>query len=121
LRSPASSSIVGLKRKERDFDHDIASAVSAASETHINVVVRCRGRNDREVRENSGVVITTDGLKGKTVDLSMGQSALSNKTYTFDKVFSPAADQVMVFDEVVKPILDDVSYQLCPKLEAGSL
>ncbi|KAK3063066.1 Kinesin- motor protein, partial [Teratosphaeriaceae sp. CCFEE 6253] len=38
----------------------------------------------------------------------MGPSALSNKTYQFDKVFSPAADQGMIFDEVVAPILDEV-------------
>jgi len=95
--SPHSSN----KRKERDFEHD-------GEETNINVVVRCRGRNDREVRENSGVVVSTDGIKGRTVDLSMGPTALSNKTYQFDKVFSPAADQTMVFDEVVMPILDEV-------------
>ena len=77
-------------------------------ETNINVVVRCRGRSDREVRENSGVVVSTDGVKGKKVDLSMGPSALNNKTYAFDKVFSPAADQGIVFDEVVSPILDEV-------------
>lgn len=77
-------------------------------ETNINVVVRCRGRNDREVRENSGVVVATNGVKGSQVELSMGPSAVSNKTYQFDKVFSPAADQGMVFDEVVAPILDEV-------------
>ncbi|KAK5676679.1 Kinesin- motor protein [Elasticomyces elasticus] len=77
-------------------------------ETNINVVVRCRGRNDREVRENSGVVVSTEGVKGSKVELSMGPSALSNKTYQFDKVFSPAADQGMLFDEVVVPILDEV-------------
>lgn len=84
-------------------DHD------AGEETNINVFVRCRGRNDREVRENSGVVVSTDGVKGKKVELSMGPSALSNKTYAFDKVFSPAADQGIIFDEVVDPILNEVS------------
>jgi len=93
----------GVKRKERDFDDDDYSV-----ETNINVVVRCRGRNDREVKENSGVVVSTDGVKGRTVELSMGPSALSNKTYHFDKVFSPAADQIMIFDAVVAPILDEV-------------
>jgi len=92
-----------VKRKERDFDDDDYSV-----ETNINVVVRCRGRNDREVKENSGVVVSTDGVKGRTVELSMGPSALSNKTYHFDKVFSPAADQIMIFDAVVAPILDEV-------------
>jgi kinesin family protein 11 len=97
-----------LKRKEREFEHD------GGEETNINVVVRCRGRNDREVRENSGVVVTTNGIKGSTVDLSMGSNALSNKTYQFDKVFSPAADQSMVFDETVSPILDEVCMVITP-------
>lgn len=90
------------KRKERDFEHD------GPQETNINVVVRCRGRNEREVRENSGVVLQTDGVRGKSVELSMGPSALSNKTYHFDKAFSPAADQSMIFDDVVVPMLDEV-------------
>lgn len=91
----------GTKRKERDFEHE-------EEETNINVVVRCRGRNEREVRENSGVVLSTNGVKGNTLDLSMGPSALSNKSYHFDKVFSSAADQAMIYDDVVTPILDEV-------------
>ena len=91
-----------MKRKERDFDQD------AGEETNINVVVRCRGRSDREVKENSGVVVSVNGLKGRNVELSMGPSALSNKTYHFDKVFSPAADQAIIFDDVVKPILNEM-------------
>jgi kinesin family protein 11 len=90
----------GTKRKERDYEQ--------GDETNITVVVRCRGRNERELRENSGVVVSTDGIKGSKVDLSMGPNALSNKTYQFDKVFSPAADQGIVFDEVVVPIMDEV-------------
>ncbi|OAA55302.1 kinesin-II 85 kDa subunit [Niveomyces insectorum RCEF 264] len=95
----------GTKRKERDYEGD--GAVVGGEETNINVVVRCRGRNEREVRENSAVVVNTDGAKGKTVELLMGPNALSNKTYNFDRVFSPAADQSMLFDDVVKPILDE--------------
>jgi kinesin family protein 11 len=97
-RAPRSSP---LKRKERDFDE-------GSEETNINVVVRCRGRNDREVRENSGVVVQANGITGSSVELSMGPNAVSNKTYQFDKVFSPAADQEMVFNQVVSPILNEV-------------
>ncbi|KAF2671781.1 kinesin-domain-containing protein [Microthyrium microscopicum] len=93
----------GTKRKEREYEGE-----STEGETNINVFVRCRGRNDREVRENSGVVVSTNGVKGQSVDISMGPNALSNKTYHFDGVFSQAADQVMVFDEVVTPVLDEV-------------
>lgn len=77
-------------------------------DTNIHVVVRCRGRNDREVKENSGVVVSTEGIKGTTLELSMGPNAMGNKAYIFDKVFSPAADQAIVFDEVVVPILNEV-------------
>jgi kinesin family member 11 len=99
--SPTSRSGGGTKRKERDFEGE-------GEETNIHVVVRCRGRNEREVRENSGVVVSTDGVKGRKVELSMGSNALSNKTYHFDKVFSPAADQSMIYEDVVTPILGEV-------------
>ncbi|KND91203.1 Kinesin-like protein bimC [Tolypocladium ophioglossoides CBS 100239] len=102
--SPADSvSTSGTKRKERDFDSE-----AGGEETNINVVVRCRGRNEREVKENSTVVVRTDGVKNKLVELVMGANALSNKTYNFDRVFSQAADQNMVFDDTVKPILDEM-------------
>ncbi|KAI1004421.1 Kinesin-like protein [Podosphaera aphanis] len=91
----------GVKRKERDFERN-------DEETNINVVVRCRGRNEREVRENSGVVLSTNGVKSKFLELSMGPSALSNKTYQFDKVFSSAADQAIIYDDVVTPILEEM-------------
>ncbi|KEF52610.1 kinesin family member 11 [Exophiala aquamarina CBS 119918] len=96
------TSNAGTKRKERDFEHD------HGEETNINVVVRCRGRSEREVRENSGVVVSTNGVKGKTVELSMGPNAISNKTYQFDKVFSPAADQAIIFEDVVAPVLTEM-------------
>jgi kinesin family member 11 len=108
-----STALAGQKRKERDFDAESVGEASGlhlgGEATNINVVVRCRGRNEREVGENSAVVVRTEGVKGKDVELSMGPNALSNKTYNFDRVFSPAADQSMVFDDVVKPILDEVS------------
>lgn len=91
------------KRKDREFEREINE------DTSIHVVVRCRGRNEREIKENSGVVLSTEGVSGKNLDLSMGPNALSNKTYAFDKVFSPAADQTIVYEEVVLPILNEVS------------
>ena len=103
--SVATSATTGAKRKERDFDPDDGEA------TNINVVVRCRGRNDREVKENSAVVVRTEATKGKLIQLSMGPNSVSDKTYNFDRALSQAADQNMVFEEVVKPVLDEVSYK----------
>lgn len=103
-RSPSAQPNGTAKRKVRESEGE-----DTGEQTNIHVVVRCRGRNDREVKENSGVVVSTKGIKGDTVDLSMGTSTLGNKTYHFDKVFSPAADQAIIYDDVVTPILDEVS------------
>lgn len=102
-RSPSVQSNAGFKRKDRDFEPE-----SAMGDTNIRVVVRCRGRSEREVKENSGVVVSTGGSTGSTVELSMGPNALGNKAYQFDKVFSPAADQAIVYDDVVMPIVNEV-------------
>ncbi|QGA12453.1 hypothetical protein EYB26_000097 [Talaromyces marneffei] len=99
-RSPSVQSIAGAKRKEREYEP------TSGEDTSIHVVVRCRGRNDREIQENSAVVVSTEGTNG--VELSMGPNALSNKAYHFDKVFSPAADQTTLFDDVVTPILNEM-------------
>lgn len=98
-----SSATAGTKRKERGFETEVAT-----EETNISVYVRSRGRSEREVKENSNVVVKTEGVKGNLMELMMGPNALNNKTYSFDGVFSPAAGQDMIFDEVVKPILDEV-------------
>ncbi|GAD96318.1 kinesin family protein [Paecilomyces variotii No. 5] len=100
--TPSALSTAGTKRKERDFDPE------AGAETNIHVVVRCRGRTEREVKENSGVAVATEGVKGSNVELSMGPNAVSNKGYHFDRVFSPAADQAIIYEDVVAPILNEM-------------
>ena len=52
--------------------------------------------------------MSTNGVKGKAVELSMGPNAISNKTYHFDKVFSPAADQSIIYEDVVSPVLKEM-------------
>lgn len=105
--SVASTVTAGTKRKERDFD---VLDVSTGEETNINVVVRCRGRNQREIKENSTYVVKADSVKGKSIELLMGSNAISNKSYGFDRVFSQAADQSMIFEDTVRPILEEVCY-----------
>jgi kinesin family member 11 len=78
--------------------------------TNIQVVVRCRGRSPQEVKENSPVVVTaTGGLRGKEITVSNGLvPPMSNKMYTFDRVFGPEADQSMIYDDVVAPFIEEV-------------
>lgn len=103
----SATTAAGTKRKERPYEAESGSA----EETNISVYVRSRGRSEREVKENSNVVVKTEGVKGNLMELMMGPNALNNKTYSFDGVFSPAAGQDMIFDEVVKPILDEVRWE----------
>lgn len=105
LKSPGEQPNAGLKRKDREFERE-----AAVNDTNIRVIIRCRGRNDREIQENSSVVVSTNGVKGTSVELSMGPNAISNKTYNFDKVFSPAADQAIIFDDAVLPIIGEVCW-----------
>ncbi|RPA75771.1 kinesin-domain-containing protein [Ascobolus immersus RN42] len=94
----------GTRKKPAPVDDDHGSP-----ETNINVVVRCRGRNEREIKENSSVVVSMPGgNKGKEVSLSSDPLALSNKTYTFDRAFGAEVDQATIYDEVAAPILEEM-------------
>ena len=98
------------KRRQADLDEG-QSVVIDSKATNIQVVVRCRGRSEREVKENSPVVVAaTGGLRGKEITVSNGLvPPLSNKTYTFDRVFGPEANQEMIYDDVVSPFLNEVT------------
>ncbi|KAH3679823.1 hypothetical protein WICMUC_000723 [Wickerhamomyces mucosus] len=77
-------------------------------ESNISVYVRCRSRNEREIRENSGVVVSTTGHMGKEVVLQTGPMSISNKTYTFDRVFGAESDQEIVYDGIANNILKEM-------------
>ncbi|KAF3924673.1 Kinesin-1 [Arthrobotrys entomopaga] len=92
----------------------VASATTHArhrspDETNVQVVVRCRGRSEREIKENSAVILSTPGgPRGNEVAVSMSPMSLANKTYVFDRVFGPEADQSMIYDDVVAPIVEEM-------------
>jgi len=97
------------KRRQGEFEEGQSMVIDSKG-TNIQVVVRCRSRSEREVKENSPVVVTAvGGLRGKEIMVSNGLvPPMSNKTYTFDRVFGPEADQSMIYDDVVAPFLDEV-------------
>ncbi|KAG8855775.1 kinesin motor protein cin8 [Serendipita sp. 411] len=86
------------------------------AECNIQVVVRCRGRSEREKSEGSANIITIDGPMAAEVVIQTAApktelgvtTPAATKTYPFDRVFGPAADQAMIYQEVVKPMLDEV-------------
>ncbi len=85
-------------------------------ETNIQVILRCRGRSEREVMENSPSIVQIEGPKRKdlTVETSTPVSSLGmvasppTRTYPFDLVFGPEATQSMIYHEVVGPMLAEV-------------
>ncbi|KAG1875275.1 P-loop containing nucleoside triphosphate hydrolase protein [Suillus tomentosus] len=86
------------------------------SETHIHVAIRCRRRSDREIQENSPIIVSSNGAKSQEVTIetstpvsSLGVITLApTRTYPFDLVFGPEADQATIYHEVVSPMLDEV-------------
>ncbi|KAG0021190.1 kinesin motor protein cin8 [Podila clonocystis] len=74
-------------------------------EHNIQVVLRCRTRNEREQKENSPVVVTAQNREIQ-VPSTLGDRAPC-KTYTFDRVFM-YMDQESIYHDVVTPILDEV-------------
>ncbi|KAG9318495.1 kinesin-domain-containing protein [Chiua virens] len=100
------------------FDHltSTKSNEQEDGETHIQVVIRCRRRSDREIQENSPIIVSSHGAKSKqvTIETSAPVSSLGvvtlppTRTYPFDLVFGPEADQAMIYHDVVNPLLDEV-------------
>lgn len=83
-------------------------SIVKGEETNISVYVRCRSRNEREIKESSGVVVSTLGHLGKEVLLQTGPMSVSNKTYTFDRVFGAESDQEMVYEGIAKSVLNEM-------------
>ncbi|KAG0207539.1 kinesin motor protein cin8 [Mortierella sp. GBA30] len=81
------------------------NAAAANKELNIQVVVRIRNRNEREVKENSPVAVQAHN-KEILVPSTLGDRAPS-KTYSFDRVFM-YSDQECIYNEVVTPILEEV-------------
>ena len=85
-------------------------------EINIQVVVRCRRRSDREVQEGSPIIVSTEGARSHAVSIetaapvsSLGVVTLPpTRTYPFDLVFGPEADQSMIYQDVVHPMLEEV-------------
>ena len=93
-------------------DHSNMRQVSGTSNSgsNIQVYVRCRSRNQREIDEKSSVVISTMGPQGKEVIFSAASSPLSyqKKTYIFDQVFGAESDQDLVFNTTAKNYIEEM-------------
>lgn len=99
---------------------------SDAGESNIQVVVRVRGQAPNEPKRTAPGILTTSGPRCQQIDVAIEapqvssssaiastsnlvqESATRQKSYHFDQVFGPEADQGMVYQDVVGPILEEV-------------
>ncbi|AET38537.1 kinesin motor protein CIN8 Ecym_3020 [Eremothecium cymbalariae DBVPG len=97
----------GLTTKKRTMLDD------GNEELNITVAVRCRGRNEREIKAKSAVVVTVPDVTGSnevsintTGDIGIA-GKMNSRTYTVDQVFGPSADQKLIFKNIAEPLFDD--------------
>lgn len=79
---------------------------------NIKVVVRCRGRNEREVNAKSQTIVDFHSSDTITISNKLWQlsqqiiNSVELKTYKFDRVYGPGSDQRTIYDNLVKPLVD---------------
>ncbi|XP_057307316.1 kinesin-like protein KIF11-B isoform X2 [Hydractinia symbiolongicarpus] len=77
---------------------------------NIQVAVRCRPRNQHEIKLGSANVVEVNlPIKEITVRQEMNyMDKGNNKTFSFDKVFGPNSRQIDVYKSMVCPVIDEV-------------
>ncbi|KAH9322163.1 hypothetical protein KI387_016802, partial [Taxus chinensis] len=75
---------------------------------NVQVLLRCRPFNEEEVRSNAPQVVTcTEWQREVTVCQNIASKQI-DRTFTFDKVFGPSAQQKDLYDQAVVPIVNEV-------------
>jgi kinesin family member 11 len=107
-RPPSRAVMSKSTTSNHDENHDI--------ETNIQVIICCRRRSEREIQDNSPIIVSSSRAHSHevTIESSVPLSSLSvvtlplTRTYLFDVVFGPEADQAMIYHDVVTPMLSEV-------------
>ncbi|CAM9109692.1 unnamed protein product [Phaeothamnion confervicola] len=73
---------------------------------HIRVVIRVRPLSNAELYTTSGAVEPLRYPTSQSIEID--DESVSEKAFTFDRVFDPSSSQSDVFDFVAKPIVEDV-------------
>ncbi|KAJ3883487.1 kinesin 2 [Lentinula edodes] len=121
-RSVMTKSASSSRSGEEQLEHGAAPAVHKQlkhtddPDTNIQVIIRCRRRSDREIQENSPIIVNSKGAKSNQVSIettapvsTLGVVTLPPvRTYPFDLVYGPEADQAMIYHDVVGPMLQQV-------------
>eukprot|EP00249_Psilotum_nudum_P032391 c47840_g1_i1 orf=277-648(+) len=75
---------------------------------NVQVLLRCRPFNEEEMRLKSlQVVSCNEHRREVTVNLNIANKQV-DRTFTFDKVFGPQAQQRELYDQAIVPIVNEV-------------
>ncbi|GME77505.1 unnamed protein product [Ambrosiozyma monospora] len=90
---------------------------SALNNESIQVVVRCRGRNEAEVKQKVPVIVKpveNSSKKQICIETSsphdfhtLSSISTTTKTYTVDQVFGPESEQTEIFEKAALPLFND--------------
>jgi hypothetical protein len=86
----------------------VTSTSPRASSSSVQVIVRLRPLNEREMKHGTLPVVSAS-TKDKTVTVIKGKGKNQNKsTYKFDNVFTSFSTQEDIFEATLQPIIRDV-------------
>eukprot|EP00890_Picochlorum_soloecismus_P006336 jgi/Picsp_1/6703/NSC_04045-R1_125 kda kinesin-related len=78
------------------------------SETNVQVIVRCRPKSEDEVTQRTPQVIQCEEAHREVIMTQQVGGKQFNRTYHFDKVFSPDTTQERLYEAAISPIVDEV-------------
>lgn len=119
-RSSASCSMQAKRQPVAALRNKANSNVNLFTET-INVIVRCRGRGFQENEYNSPNVVSIPRENSTEIKITVPDNMLNNnphkelmdsdssstRTYTLDKVYGPATDQMTFFQHAAENICEE--------------
>ncbi|XP_078445382.1 ATP binding microtubule motor family protein [Wolffia australiana] len=110
---PSPSPFATPRSERRPSDCRWADGFSASNrsdrdkEVNVQVMVRCRPLSDEEQRANvQSVICCNEQRKEVTVVQSLG-GRQQDKSFSFDKVFGPKAQQRSIFEHAISPMVND--------------
>lgn len=97
----------GIKRTHH---HQIASskAMTSNNAQNIQVAVRCRPLNERELKLNSHSIIECNERSREVNAFDKTGTISLDKKFTYDKVFGVTSKQGEVYNQLVKPVVLEV-------------
>ncbi|CAA6661780.1 unnamed protein product [Spirodela intermedia] len=110
---PSPSPFTTPRSERRPSDFRWADGISTSNrndrdkEVNVQVMVRCRPLSDEEQRTNVQSVIFCNEQRKEVTFLQSVAGRQLDKSFTFDKVFGPKAQQRSIYEHAISPIVND--------------